>query len=50
MKQHTLFGFILALVLLANPAAAEWEADTSDKQQVKAAKAIEQIRSRIPRS
>ena len=50
MKRHTLFGFILTLALLANPAAAEWEADTSDKQQVKAAKAIEQFRSRIPRT
>lgn len=47
---HTLFGFILSLVLLTNPVAAGWEANTSDEQQVKAAKAIEQFRSRIPRT
>ena len=50
MKQLTLLGFIFTLAVLASPAAAEWEANTADKQQVKAAKAIEQIRSRIPRS
>jgi lipid-binding SYLF domain-containing protein len=50
MKQHLFFGIILSFVLLAHPVAAEWEADTADKQQVKAAKAIEQFRSRIPRT
>jgi len=50
MKQHIPFGFMLVFVFIAQPAGAEWQADTSDKQQVKAAKAIEQIRSRIPRS
>jgi len=50
MKRHILSGFVLAFVLLAQPADATWEADTSDIQQVKAANAIEQIRSRIPRT
>ena len=50
MKALRFFGFILAIGLLANPASAEWKADTSDKQQVKAATAIGKIRSTIPRT
>ena len=40
----------LASLICAFPAAADFAADPDDKRQVNAAKAIEKMRSRIPRS
>jgi len=50
MKISQWTGLILAALLLANAANAEWEADSSDKAQAKAADAIVRIREKIPRS
>ena len=41
---------ILALTISTQPALAEWAADPDDKRQVKAEKAIEKFRERIPRT
>jgi len=38
----------LAVVLLAQPAMAEWQADPADQRQVKAEKALNEILERIP--
>jgi lipid-binding SYLF domain-containing protein len=50
MKRLSTLGFIFTFLLIANPAAADWAANTTDKRQVKAASAIEKIRSTIPRA
>ena len=50
MKRLNLSGFILAVLLITTTAAADWEADTSDKLQAKAATAIAKIRTAIPRT
>lgn len=41
---------LIAFLLVMSPAAAEWEADTSDRVEVAAARAIEAFRQRIPRT
>jgi lipid-binding SYLF domain-containing protein len=50
MKQHIRFGLIVVFALFVRPVGAEWEADAADEQQQKAAKAVEKIRSEIPRT
>jgi lipid-binding SYLF domain-containing protein len=50
IKQHILFSLTLVLALFVRPVGAQWEADASDEQQLKAAKAVEKIRSEIPRT
>jgi lipid-binding SYLF domain-containing protein len=49
MKPLIVFGCLSAL-LAAMPAAAEWQADSSSKVQVKAEKAITAFRNRVPRT
>ena len=41
---------LIAFLLTMSPAAAEWEADASDRVEVAAARAIEAFRNRIPRT
>ena len=50
MKFSKLTGLACTALLLANAAHAEWEADTSDKAQAKAANAIVRIREKLPRT
>lgn len=50
MKVSKWTGLIFAALLFANTASAEWEADTSDKAQAKAADAIVKIREKLPRT
>ena len=46
-----MFGTAMALVMLVSaPAYGEFEADQSDKRQVKAAEAIERFKEHMPRS
>lgn len=49
-KLMMLRALIIALAFPAQSAFAEWTADPDDKRQVKAEKAIEQFRERIPRT
>jgi lipid-binding SYLF domain-containing protein len=46
----TVLRLILLLVLVSGSATAEWVADPANKKQVASAKAIEQVKERIPRS
>ena len=50
--QHkkALCAMVIAAMLAAIPAGAEWQADPEDRRQVAAARAIASIRDRIPRS
>ena len=50
MKVSKWTGLVFTSLLLANAANAEWEADTSDKAQAKAADAIVKIREKLPRT
>jgi len=50
MRRLNIFGCILGAVMIASPAAGDWEANPDNKQQVKAATAIDKIRSSIPRT
>lgn len=50
MKGLRAFGLIAAVLLTAHPAGAAWEADVDDKLQVKAARALDQVRERLPRA
>lgn len=51
--QQRVFGLcamVVAATLVTGPAGAEWQADSDDRRQVKAARAIASIRDRIPAS
>jgi len=50
MKCLCTFGLVFAALLVGSSAGAEWEADSGDKVQVKAARAIADFRDRIPRT
>ena len=52
-SQQRAFGLcamVAAAMLSAGPAGAEWQADPDDRRQVKAARAIDSIRDRIPQT
>ena len=44
MKGLRMFGLAVAVLLMGHPASAAWEADAGEKIQVKAARAIAEIR------
>ena len=48
MNRITLTSFAISVLLFAVPVHAEWQADPSDKQQVKAAELIALVRQKIP--
>ena len=50
MKMLRTFGLVFAVLLIGHSAGAAWEADTGDKIQVKAARAIANFRERLPRT
>ncbi|MGI9200509.1 MAG: YSC84-related protein [Woeseiaceae bacterium] len=50
MKSLWAVGLVTAVLLTAHPAGAAWEADTDDKLQVKAARALDEVRERLPRT
>ena len=50
MKYLRTFGLICAVLLDGQSAVAAWEADSGDKLQVNAARAIADFRERIPRT
>lgn len=50
MRRSNVFGCILGVLMIAGPAAGDWEANPDNKLQVKAAIAIDKIRSSIPRT
>jgi lipid-binding SYLF domain-containing protein len=50
MKGLRMFALAVAVLLMGHPAGAAWEADAGDKIQVKAARAIAEIRDRLPRT
>ena len=50
MKGLRTIVLVVAVLLTGHPAGAEWEADTADKTQTKAADAIAKFRERIPRT
>jgi len=50
MRRSNVFGCILGGLMIASPAAGDWEANPDNKLQVKAAIAIDKIRSSIPRT
>ena len=49
MKFIRALGLVLALLLIGQSTGAAWEADSGDKIQVKAARAIADVRARLPR-
>lgn len=49
MRTVTLF-IVAFLVVLTDPAAADWVADPDDKVQVRAIKSVEAFRERVPRT
>ncbi len=50
MKFTRAFGLVFAVLLIGQSTGAAWEADSGDKIQVKAARAIADFRERIPRT
>ncbi len=50
MKYLCGFGLVFAVLLVGSSADAEWEADSGDKVQVNAARAIADFRERLPRT
>lgn len=50
MKGLRMFGLLVAVLLTGHPAGATWEADAGEKIQVNAARAIAEIRERLPRT
>ena len=50
MKFTRAFGLVFAVLLIGQSTGAAWEADSGDKIQVKAARAIADFRKRIPRT
>jgi lipid-binding SYLF domain-containing protein len=50
MRRSNVFGCILGVLLISGPATADWEASPDNKLQIKAASAIDRIRSTIPRT
>jgi lipid-binding SYLF domain-containing protein len=50
MNESKTIQILFALLFVASPAAADWVVDTSDKHQVKAARAVEKIRASVPRT
>jgi len=50
MKFTRAFGLVFAVLLIGQSTDAAWEADSGDKIQVKAARAIADFRERIPRT
>ncbi len=50
MKSLRTFGLLTLVLLIGQSAGAAWEADATDKKQMKAANAIANFRERIPRT
>ena len=50
MRYLRTFGLVYAVLLVGQSAGAAWEADSGDKLQVNAARAIADFRERIPRT
>ena len=50
MKGLRMVGLLVAVLLIGQSADAEWEADTTNKSQAKAANAIARLREKIPRT
>lgn len=50
MKRLNILGCIVSLLIITGTAAADWEANPDSKHQLKAAMAIDKIRSSIPRA